>query len=284
MIIKEAKHDLGIEVCPCKADQKFQYYDPKSNTHKPADWIDKTPMWNKNHVLIYSGCCGSGKTTTSVSLLCSKRQRVYLGVFDQILICAPSTTLKSLANDPFESIPENQVFNEFNESFLDKALETAEYNSSQEKDTLLWIDDAANQLKSNKRVIDKLGNLVMKHRHLRCSIHLLCQDLIQIPLAIRENVSGVIVYRPVNAKRSRLFHEEYLGDLTYNEFMKLNEYIYRKKGDFLFIKMGNPREYYRNFNKLSFQGLDNEAASEKTEADCTVEEKPPPRAAAPSTE
>jgi len=233
-------------------DKRFQWVDKKSGKSHDAVWIDQTPFWNKNHVLVLSGAAGSGKTTASVSLISSMKHRVYNGVFDQILVCAPESTLKSISKSPFEKLPESQIFHTFDEVFLDFALQTVEMNSLEEKDTLVWVDDAASALKTNRRVIEKLSNLVMKHRHLRCSIHLLCQDLIQVPLSIRENISGVINFRPINCKRMRLFHEEYLGTISYKEFLELNKYIYKKKGDFLFIKMQNPRVYYRNGNQIFF--------------------------------
>ena len=255
MRIEEKPSEFRIEVRPLHADQRFTYYDKRAKEMRPASWIDETPFWNKHHCLVYSGAAGSGKTTTSLSLISStrKKSKVYAGVFDTVLCCAPISTLKSLVENPFDSLDPDQVYHTFNEAFLDDVLEICEEKSMMDKDTLVWIDDAANSLKSNRRVIDKLTNLVCKHRHLRCSIHLLIQDLIQLPLSIRENISGSITFKPINAKRMKLFHEEYLSELTYAEFLKLQDYLYRSKGDFLFIKNEIPRAYYRNFDRIYFQ-------------------------------
>ena len=252
MRIKEKKSDMSIEITPLSVDQKFTYFDKKSNQEKTADWIDETPFFNKNHCLVYSGAAGSGKTTTCLSIISSmkKNSRVYAGLFDMVICCAPVSTLKSLDDNPFETLPEEQIYHRFNEEFLTDMIELCEANSMMNKNTLLFIDDAANSLKSNKRVIDELTNLICKHRHLKCSIHLLVQDLIQLPLPIRENISGVISFKPINTKRMKLFHEEYLSELSYQEFLELNEFLYKKKGDFLFIKFVLPREYYKNFNRI----------------------------------
>lgn len=252
MKIEEKHSDMKVEVTPLSADQKFTYFDKKKKEEVVAKWIDDTPFWNKNHCLVYSGAAGSGKTTAGVSILGSRKKnsRVYAGVFDTVLVCAPISTLKSLEENPFDDLPDDQIFHKFDEDFLDIVLEMSEENSLMNKDTCVFIDDASNQLKANKRVIDKLTNLVCKHRHLKLSIHLLVQDLIQLPLSIRENVSGVICFKPINSKRMKLFHEEYLSHLSYPEFLELNEYLYKKKGDFLFIKFVLPREYYKNFNRI----------------------------------
>jgi GTPase SAR1 family protein len=254
-ITEEINPHSGIEVCKMDTDRKFQWVD-KNKSHV-ASWIDKTPFWNKNHVLVLSGAAGSGKTTTSISLISSMKHRVYAGVFDMVIICAPESTLKSLSKSPFEGLPDSQIFHKFDEEFLDFVFETVEINSLENKDTLVWVDDAASALKTNRRIQDKFSNLVMKHRHLKTTIHLLCQDLIQVPLSIRENISGVINFRPINCKRMRLFHEEYLGNITYKEFLELNKFVYKKKGDFLFIKMTTPRKFFKCTNEIFFQGEDN---------------------------
>ena len=264
MKIVEKKSDFKIELSKLSADQKLRYYDNRKKDEVVADWIDKTPFWNKNHVLVYSGACGSGKTTTCLSLISSRRKnsRVYAGCFDMVIINAPISTLKSLENNPFEDLDDEQIFNKFDEEFLDYILEKSEENSLNDKDTLTIIDDASNQLKSNRRVIDKLTNLVCKHRHLKLTIHLLVQDLIQLPLSIRENISGVICFKPINSKRMKLFHEEYLSDLSYKEFLELNEFLYKKKGDFLFIKFSLPREFYKNFDRIFISSSINNAEDE----------------------
>lgn len=273
MKIKEKPSDMKIEVTPLSADQKLTYYDKKKKEIQIAEWIDHTPFWNKNHVLAYTGCCGSGKTTCCLSLVASmsKKSRVYAGCYDMIVVCAPMSTLKSLEENPFETLPCEQIYHKFDEQFLGEMMEVTEENSMIGKDTLIIIDDASNQLKANKKIIDGLTNLIMKHRHLRCTIHLLVQDLIQLPLPIRENLSGVILFKQINSKRMKVFHEEYMSQLTYSEFLELNEYLYRRKGDFLFIKFSLPREYYKNFSQIFISSDYNHGNESKRECSCEEE-------------
>ena len=56
-----------------------------------------------------------------------------------------------------------------------------------------------------------------------------------------------------------LIHEEYMSQLTKEEYRKLEKWVYRKKGDLLFINFKEiPYRYWRNFKELTFENLTNE--------------------------
>jgi hypothetical protein len=215
-IIEKVNDVLKIEVPKSLADQKLKYYDKKSNTHKQCDWLDTptNPFYNKHHCMLFSGSAGSDKTSSMISLISSMKYRCYSGLYDKIMICAPATTMKSLKVNPFEDLPSNQQFESFDDNCLDSVLEMAEISSLQNEDCIFIVDDAASALKGSGSIVKKISNLIMRHRHLKLSIWILCQDLIQLPLQIRENLNIIIVYRPVNSKRSKLFHEEFLSDFN----------------------------------------------------------------------
>jgi hypothetical protein len=281
-IVEKVNEKLNIDVCKLSADSSLTYYDKKTNTNKPAKHIDETPWPNKCSVIAVSAPAGAGKTTLAVSLIASNKpkSKVYHGCFDQVLICAPPSTLKSIVNNPFIGL-EDQTYEKFDEEFLDIALSTCEKNSLEGKTTCLFIDDAGNSLKENKRIIDKMGNIVVKHRHLLCFVILMVQDLIMLSTVIRENLSSIVVFKGTNNKRSKIFKDEYFDELTMDEFLKLNSYLYQKKGDFLHISLNTfPRKYYRNNNQLFLNNLDNnydgskDEEVEKTEkSEKTIEKK-----------
>ena len=278
-VIEKNNDKIGIDVFKQCVDRPLTYYEKKSNTHKEATWIkEKTnnAFPNKNHCIVFSGACGSGKTTSCLSIYFSMKQRMYCGCYDMVLVCVPPSTLKSLGEkSPFRDLPEDQVYDSFNEVFLKEADEICEYNSKNDKDTLVFIDDGANQLKSNKKVIDAFSNLVMKHRHKRCTLLLCCQDLIQLPLPIRENLSCVAVFKQQNQKRSKLFWEEYMSDVvSYHEYLELcDQVLFKNKGDFLYINLqSNPKRYLRNLNELQFFNT-SVNGSLQTSQECQKEEE-----------
>ena len=188
------------------------------------------------------------------------KEKLYCGLYDKIYVSIPETTYQSLGNEdtnPFSGISREQIYHKFDINFVEDMKEKTDENSLGKMDSLIIIDDGASSLKSNKRLIDAMSDLVCTYRHRRTTIVLMCQDLIQIPLSVREQFTNIIYFKPNNQKRTKLFHDEYLSDaMTYPEFLQLCQYIFKAKGDFLHISLNkNPKEYYRNFAELSFKSL-----------------------------
>ena len=101
-------------------------------------------------------------------------------------------------------------------------------------------------------IISKLTELVHKHRHLRLSLWILVQDLVSVPLSIRKNLDSCWYFRPTNEKSNQIFREEYLGGFSLKDTADFMDYIFKKKGDVLMVKLNRiPYEYYRNFNRIN---------------------------------
>jgi ABC-type dipeptide/oligopeptide/nickel transport system ATPase component len=255
MKIIEKDATVKIDVFKSLADKPLQYYHKKSNTHKPADWLNDSPFYSKNNVICLTGACGSGKTTMALSIVASMKERVYCGVFDKVFISIPESTFKSISSpNLFEELPPNQIYHTFDEELLDTVKKSVERDSMEDMDTLFLVDDAASSLKTNRRIEILLTDLVCKHRHLKLTIILLVQSIVQVPLAIRENLSCLFIFKPINEKRNRLIYDEYMTHISYQEFVELNEtYLYKNKGDNLMIKMEIPRKYYRNLKEFEIE-------------------------------
>ena len=258
MIIKEGKQQLELDLPQMKTDQTFTCWNPKLKKYEKAYWIEKTGLSPHHFLYAIVGSPGMGKTSILTSLICAKgeKSRLYRGCFDTIYFCCSETSLRSITGDPFGSIDSSQFYDEFNEEFLCEMRIKVEENSENNKDTLIVIDDACNRLKS---MTNEFCNLLLVHRHLRFSLIILNQCPIQIPLTIRGCLSGVFLFKMSNKKRSDLIHEEYMSQLTKEEYRKLEKWVYRKKGDLLFINFKEiPYRYWRNFKELTFENLTNE--------------------------
>ena len=212
------------------------------------------PLDKKSFVYIIVGAKGSGKSSLMTSLVTGKKEpfKAYRGAFDEVLINIPESSLRSMAGEPFKSIPRGNIFPDFNLELLQKIGEIAEEHSADDEFTLAIIDDASSKLKSNKMIIDALTQLVHKHRHLRLSLMILVQDLVSVPLGVRKNADALFYFRPTNDKSNQIFREEFLGGFSKDETNALMNYTFKKKGDFLMVKLNRlPFEYYRNLNKLN---------------------------------
>jgi hypothetical protein len=131
--------------------------------------------------------------------------------------------------------------------------------------SLIIIDDAVSRL---KRLADPLSNLLLTHRHLKTSVHILAQDICQVPLSIRANLTGGFFFKQSNAKRIQLLREEYLSFLSPDEYKKFECYIWKKKGDCLYINFRLPYRYHHirdlKVREIAFQDLE-------SQEDCELE-------------
>ena len=115
MKIKESKCEYEIDLPRCGADAHFQVYDKKQKKKVRADWLDNTGLPTTHFTGLFFAPCGSGKSSLVCSLLTSTKpkSRAYCGVFDKIYFCCPISSLRSMKDDPYESIPDNQIYEEF---------------------------------------------------------------------------------------------------------------------------------------------------------------------------
>ena len=235
-------------------------------------------LCNKNFVSLVVGAAGTGKTSIVTALVTSKKKgcKAYRQQFEDVILNIPRSSLRSIKGDPYKTIEDENVRDDLDAEFLDFVLEKAEENSSQKYRTLVIIDDASSKLKQNKEIIDKLTGLVHKHRHLALSMFILVQDLVSVPLGIRKNVSQLFYFKPSNEKSNQIFREEFMGLFTKDETNSLLKFVFRKKGDFLNIKIqAEPIEYYRNFNKLIIGNTDNAPQKEKEKNKCGPKDRAP---------
>lgn len=214
------------------------------------------PLDQKSFVYLIVGAKGSGKTSLMTSLVTGNKKpfKCYRGVFDEVLLNMPKSSMNSIKGKPFKSLPSGSQYEKFNLELLDDIFEKAEERSEDGEFTLAVIDDASSALKSNKMLIDRLTMLVHRHRHLRLSLMILVQDLVSVPLSIRKNADAIVYFRPTNEKSNIIFREEYLGGFSKDETNELMKFVFRRKGDFLMTKLNViPFQYYRNLNKLVFR-------------------------------
>ena len=239
MKIKETKNDLEIKVPKMKCEQEFQ---------PPAPY----PLANKPHVYMFVGAKGSGKTSSIINMLTNKtkKDRIYYKNQHTVMLNIPENSFHSIDNKLIKD--HDKVYHDFDIDFLEQVEEIASDNAYDDEFTLAVIDDSGVKLK-DKFLGKQLTSLVHRHRHLLLSIHLLVQSMMDVPLSIRKNVDGIFFFKPINSKQSTAFIEEYLGDLSKDEVQELFNYVFDKKGNFLFVKTSTlPFQYFKNFNRIEF--------------------------------
>ena len=159
------------------------------------------------HQSMFCGPSGSGKTSLMMAMLTNKH--LFRKVFDTILIFMPPSSRASLPNKMLESL-EYPPFDQLDAGTLDQAMDIIESNSDQDPplNTLVIFDDVTAALKDHS-TLKGLTHLSFARRHLRCSIWMLTQTLVSVPLNLRKNFTHLFLFRPRNFKEITHLFEEY---------------------------------------------------------------------------
>tara|TARA_R110000822_G_scaffold95742_1_gene218550 strand:+ start:11019 stop:11792 length:774 start_codon:yes stop_codon:yes gene_type:complete len=203
------------------------------------------------------GKAGSGKTTLLLNLVCKNKTKKSSGIynkkFDKIFVFSPS--LLTMKNNPFESIPEEQIYEEgLTAENLEEVLD--EIKESDEK-VLLIIDDCVNDITKSTELQRLLCKTLMNRRHLAgadggVSIILTSQVYNKLPCPVRKCFSHLFL---MNSKQRReldsLYDEHIL--ISKPNFYKVLKHTFKEKRDFLYLDLQAPYDqmFHRNFNKLT---------------------------------
>jgi len=258
-----------------KANYNFKPVD--FNCDEPLAKHIKEPFPNKSFFWIICGKPGSGKTSLLINSLVGKgKDRVYNKVFDKILYVCPSNSRKSVKNNPFDDLPDDQKFETFDESVTKKITEIRGLDETKTEDKidinqtqrltdmiinekpkkkrkgkvlkqLLILDDVTAYLKDDPKLLIELAT---NRRHLYLSIVLLVQFLRSIPRSVRFQVTDITLFKPSNELDTKVIEEEYIN-LKKEDFKELKRFVWEGKHDMLMINKDNDT-YYKNLQKITF--------------------------------
>ena len=177
----------------------------------------------------------------------------YKGLFDKIYIVSPTIGNDSIKNDPFKSLPEDQIYKELTLENLEEIIEEVEANRKENKNSLLILDDVGSELKKSKAIEKKLISLIQNRRHVALSIFMLLQKFRDAPTGIRNNMSHFISFRPKNMIEQDAITKE-MFNMNKEEIKKLMEYVFDSKYDFLYTDLSLHKSgnyiFHKNFNRL----------------------------------
>jgi hypothetical protein len=241
MSIKTIKHDrLDLKIPEFRCDHGF---------NEKLNDIPMLSHLNNYSLNVLCGKSGSGKTSLLVSFLTGKSEnKVYRKCFDNVVVVMPTNSRQSLKKNIFEHHPQNKLFDELNLESITKIYEMLEEAVSEEpkKNTLLILDDVGASLKK-KEILFLLKKIIFNRRHLRCHIICLVQSYISLPLEIRKLSTNVIAFKPAKPEAENLFRE--LFETKHDMMDKIIKYVYKKKGDYLFLNVDS-QKMYKDFDEL----------------------------------
>lgn len=197
--------------------------------------------------MVIVGKPGSGKSSLATNIITNPLRKKYHSIF----IIIPPNSMNSYACNPFQSIDEEQIYDNLSLDNLLDIYGRVSANAEEGLNSLLYIDDMAACLKKSN-IQQTFKELLYNRRHLRLGIINSVQRLTTIPKAIRAVTQLLIIFKPCNKAEGNILFDEMIN-MEKKEFIKLMNYTYRDKHDHLLVILHEDR-YFRNFNKI--EGLD----------------------------
>ena len=239
--IKEIEYDKPINI------SKFEF---------TCDNIDDSippPLPQKGgFAMLIIGKPGMGKTTLILSLVC-KQGKAFNRKFDRVYLWSPS--LITMADDPFELIPDDQKFEEANFDNISQVLD--EIKDSGEKILFIFDDVIADIRGKGKGSVENLlQKIFFNRRHLAgsggsVSIIATSQAYNKIDTKLRKTASQIVFYKNLHKKETESLFDEVIL-LPKKEFADTLRFVFNKKHNFLYIDTtADPdKMIHKNFNRL----------------------------------
>jgi len=161
----------------------------------------------------------------------------------------PEASRSSLKDEPFKEHDPRKMFDELNIENLTSVYEMLLKFAEKKQHSLLIFDDVTADLK-DLQVQKLLNRIVQNRRHLKCSIQLLVQSYISIPLTTRKLITHLILFRPNNRRETESLASEILF-IDKNTLQAVMKHTYQQHHDFLYVDVTN-QKYYKKFNALTF--------------------------------
>jgi hypothetical protein len=208
-----------------------------------------TKLLNCYGFLCIIGRPGQGKTSLAVSLITQKSPKFYKKTHHHIIILMPTNSINSMEKNPFKQLPDENFYNELNDSNITSIYDRiCEYSSKDEK-TLLFIDDMTSDLKRSKTVVDTLKKMIFNRRHLKLNLIITSQSYVNIPLDIRKNITNCIIFKPAKKEMELLFNE--LVETKKDIYLEIMKTVYDEKHNFLFVNVPT-QAMFRNWDSIVY--------------------------------
>ena len=208
--------------------------------HPKLDKYDLTKFLNCHSCNLIVGKPGSGKTNLMYQLINSKH--LLNKCFDKIYLFQPSLSRVSMKDKLFDTLPENQKFDEL-------TLENLEYvknNLDPDENSAIIFDDQGAYLKNNETK-KLLKELIMNRRHLHLSIFFLVQTYMSIERDVRKLFSNCFIFR-CSKKEMETIADELIE--TKKEYLpEIIKLVYNKPYQYLFINTDTQR-LFNGFDEL----------------------------------
>jgi hypothetical protein len=185
---------------------------------------------NKPNVTLFLGRGGSGKSTLLISFLKSKP--LFKRIYHKIILFCPPNSRGSINGDFWaKNLEPEDIYDELTLENLQEAYDIAEANRDEGLRTLIIFDDVQKQMKGEceKLILHMINN----RRHASLSMWFACQNYINIPKQVRQNLTDLFVFKVSKVEMNNIFTEHL--ELSKEIFEKLQNMLYKVPHEFLYI-------------------------------------------------
>lgn len=196
--------------------------------------------FSKTNFTILLGLMGQGKTTLATQLISS----VYKNCFSDIYVVMPENSINSIPekhNFTKHLDPEEHIYHEYSPETLETIYDKLQNNSADGNHSLLVLDDFGGEYK-NKECEKLLNRIIIRMRHLRCSILILAQNVFQLPKKMREVASCIISYNLGKSQMEKIFREFF--NMKPDQFIDVMK-LYKEPHDYLLLNVRKQKLYYK---------------------------------------
>ena len=211
--------------------------------HKKLNEYDITHLMNKSNFTLFLGKAGSGKSSLLISFL--KTKKLFKKVFHQIFLFCPTNSRKSIKNDFWSELPDEQIFDEVSLENLQVAYDKARENAKEGYKTLFILDDVQKYLKGENEKL--LLHIINNRRHALTSVWMCCQNYFQIPKQVRQALTDMFVFKINKTEAENLFAEQF--EQHKDKFIEILTICFKNNHDFMYLNT-NSQRIFSNFNEL----------------------------------
>ena len=254
-----------MKILKNKILDKLPLIETTIDSNKDTPFIPTEPLpKNPSQFFYFVGQAGSGKSSTMVSMLMSKKPRYYRRFFDKLFLISPSH--KTLPQKFINALNEDRIFDKYSEDLVKDIVE--ELKDGENENSLIILDDSIRDINKSKSSI--LNKCILNRRHCTynpdedknasLSIWIMSQKYNLLDLSYRNNCSVVFLWKTENQKEKKAIKEELMSDLDDKTAEKLLKEAWKKKYNFLMIKCAEAKKdrYYIGFDKVVFDSDEEE--------------------------
>lgn len=206
--------------------------------HDKLNKYELTKHLNQHSTNLLIGRPRSGKTSLLYSLF--KSGKILKGCFHTIYIFQPKQSRASMSDKLFDSLPEDQLYDELTFENLNDVLERIRADADEGFNSCILFDDMTAYLK-NKETLRLFKELIFNRRHLRTSLYFCVQTWFSVPKDLRRLWSNIFIFKTTKEELNNIWEEviEYPKDLI----EPIRKMVYDKPFQYLFVNVDNQKLY-----------------------------------------